>query len=205
MKIKDKILSIRKLHNLTQADFAGKIGVTRQTVINWEKGSTEPNEVELSGIVKYFDIDVHSHIKDSETKIPFYDAVAFGGSSKLIVQEQEPIYSDGNEMINPGSWFRTATGALRVYGHSMYPKYPAGSIIAFKPADKELILWGEDYVIELHDRRIVKKIIKGLKGYFNAVSYNKDEPFAYDTVEIPIEKIKRLYMVLGKIELETSI
>jgi transcriptional regulator with XRE-family HTH domain len=205
VKIKDKILSIRKLHNLTQADFAGKIGVTRQTVINWEKGSTEPNEVELSGIVKYFDIDVPSQSRDLDSKIPFYDAVAFGGSSKLIVQEQEPVYSNGSEMINPGSWFRTATGALRVYGHSMFPKYPAGSIIAFKPADKDVMLWGEDYVLELPDRRIVKRIEKGPSGYVKAVSYNKSEQYVYDTVEIPVEKIKRLYMVLGKIELETSI
>lgn len=93
-----------------------------------------------------------------------------------MVNEQEPVYSSGTEMINQGTWFRTATGALRVYGHSMFPKYPSGSIIAFKPADKEVILWGEDYVIELSDRRIIKRIEKSANaGTINAVSYNKSE------------------------------
>lgn len=109
-------------------------------------------------------------------------------------------------MINPGSFLRAATGSLRIYGHSMFPKYPAGCIVAFKDADLEVIIWGEDYVIELEDRRIIKRLEKGRTDQtVTAVSYNKSDTYIYDPIEIPIRKIKRLFMVLGKIELEASI
>jgi hypothetical protein len=55
----------------------------------------------------------------------------------------------------------------------MFPKYPAGSIIAFKESKSGVIIWGEDYVIELEDRRIVKRIDKSkIEGHIKAVSYN---------------------------------
>lgn len=136
-------------------------------------------------------------------KIPFYDAVAVGGTALLADQS---AVNKPNDMIDPGTFLRRATGSLRIYGHSMFPKYPAGCIVAFKEADKELIIWGEDYVIELEDRRIIKRVERGPQaGYILAVSYNKSEEYVYSPVEIPVVKIKRLYMVLGKIELEASI
>lgn len=88
----------------------------------------------------------------------------------------------------------------------MFPKYPAGCIVAFKDADMEVIHWGEDYVIELSDRRIIKRVEKGdEKGWIKAVSYNKSSEYVYSPIDIPVTKIKRLYMVLGKVELEASI
>jgi SOS-response transcriptional repressor LexA len=145
-----------------------------------------------------------TNVLNEPESVPFYDVVAVGGHS-IIMEDQEAVYGGTTEMINPGSWFRSATGALRVYGHSMFPKYPAGCIVAFKDADKEVILWGEDYIIELSDRRVVKRIEKGENGFIKAVSYNKSEEYVYASIDIPVNKIKRLYMVLGKVELETSI
>jgi len=54
--------------------------------------------------------------------------------------------------------------------------------------------------IPLYDR-ILKRIEKGTNGSIIAMSYDP----TYSAIEIPIEKIKRLFMVLGKIEFETSI
>ncbi|MBO4637914.1 MAG: helix-turn-helix transcriptional regulator [Clostridiales bacterium] len=39
----DNIIQLRKLHNMTQEDLADKIGVTRQSVAQWESGRTCPN------------------------------------------------------------------------------------------------------------------------------------------------------------------
>jgi phage repressor protein C with HTH and peptisase S24 domain len=141
-----------------------------------------------------------SHNKPN--KIPFYDSIAVGGEALLADQA-----ANGHpEMIEPGTFLKRATGSLRIYGHSMFPKYPAGCIVAFKDADLDVIIWGEDYVIELSDRRIIKRVEKGDdKGWIKAVSYNKSEEYVYAPIDIPIVKIKRLYMVLGKVELEASI
>lgn len=133
--------------------------------------------------------------------IPFYDAITVGGNDLLA--DQSPV-SMPIRMINPGTFFRNAEGAVQITGHSMFPKYPSGCIVAYKIASLTLIIWGEDYVIELADRRILKRVEKGEKGYIKAVSYNvnKDNKYVYDPIDIPITDVKRMFMVLGKIELE---
>lgn len=42
MNIGNQILSIRKEHQLTQAEFGKLFHVTRQTVSNWENGKSYP-------------------------------------------------------------------------------------------------------------------------------------------------------------------
>lgn len=210
----DKLKEIRELKNLTQDQLAKKLGVEKQHVSNWERNKNQPGKENLDKLMDVLGISASQLLgKNNEnstpalntSKIPFYDAVAVGGVSLLA--EQETVYkSNGAEMIDPGTWFRSASGALRVYGHSMFPKYPAGCIIAFKDSDKDVLIWGEDYVIELQDRRIIKRIEKSKQdGYICAVSYNKSTEYVYATIELPITKIKRIFMVLGKVELEASI
>jgi hypothetical protein len=85
--------------------------------------------------------------------------------------------------------------------------------VAFKASStpiQSVIIWGEDYVIELEERRIIKKVDRGdTKDTIKAVSLNgangEKTKYQYDPIEIPISAIKRMYMVLGKIELEASI
>jgi len=38
-----------------------------------------------------------------------------------------------------------------------------------------------------------------------AVSYNKSEEYVYSLIDLPVRKIKRLFIVLRKIEVEASI
>jgi transcriptional regulator with XRE-family HTH domain len=214
MNLSTRLKEYRTQKGKTQAEVAQDIGVSRATIINWEKGVTTPNHQEIKLLSEVFDIDltmfhVERTMSDNvEQRIPFYDAVAVGGASMLA--EQHPV-SDAAEMINPGTWFRTAQGALRVYGHSMFPKYPAGCIIAFKNGtDMSVIHYGEDYVIELEDRRIVKRVQKSKQPeHIQVNSYNtmKDDSGSsvYSSYDIPLRAVKRMYMVLGKIELEASI
>lgn len=39
----DNLLSLRKLHRLTQEELAEKVGVTRQAIAKWENGETLPD------------------------------------------------------------------------------------------------------------------------------------------------------------------
>lgn len=195
---------------MTQDDLGAELSVTRQTINAWEaKESVKLDDKKLEKLstilkVSKRDLSGGKAYRDTSTEIPFYDTVMMGEIS--VLEEQGIDYPNTAEMIDPGTWFRGAHGALRVYGHSMFPKYPAGCIIAYKAADKEVIIWGEDYVIELQDRRIVKRLEKSeIDDNVKAVSYNKNDEYVYTPIEIPISKIKSLNMVLGKIELEVSI
>lgn len=204
-----RIFEAAKNQGFTKADFSKKMGIVRQTLDNWISGQTSPDQNELERASKILGVDIIQFLGIIKPKpieahqIPFYDAVAVGGFALLADQS---AITEPTDMIEPGTFFRAATGSLRIYGHSMFPKYPAGCIVAFREADKEVIIWGEDYVVELEDRRIIKRIEKG-KNEQNilAVSYNKSESYIYESVDIPVRKIKRLFMVLGKIELEASI
>lgn len=223
----DKLLVIRKKKGMNQADFGKLFGVSRPTyalIESNEKGVDRELLYKISKALRIPESELqnekeyeeHTSVREDKTlylkpehglnkRIPFYDVITVGGNAMLA--DQSPI-NEPSEFVEPGTFFKAATGALRVYGHSMFPKYPSGCIVGFKPADIELIIWGEDYVIELSDRRIVKRLERGEdKQSARAISYNvnKDSKYIYDPIDIPLSKIKRLFMVLGKIELESSI
>ena len=43
MKLSEKIKIVRKARGYSQEELGKKVGVTRQTVFDWEKGNYEPN------------------------------------------------------------------------------------------------------------------------------------------------------------------
>ena len=80
-------------------------------------------------------------------------------------------------------------------------------MVAFKEMTSNVIVWGEDYVIELSDRTMIKRIEKSEKPeHVKAVSYNinKDNKYVYDPTDIHMNDIKRWYIVLGRVILESS-
>lgn len=182
----------REMRSVKTDQFLQNIGIPRA----WWENPTTPLLLKAKSL------------EESDGKIPFYDSAVMGGLA--ILADQTPV-EQPTEMIEPGTWFKQASGALRVYGHSMFPKYPSGCIVAFKVSTGDVpsvIVWGEDYVIELEDRRILKRVEKGEdRESIRAVSYNvnKDQKYVYDPIDIPRKEIKRMYIVLGKVELEASI
>ena len=48
LRIKNSLIKIRKMHNLTQAQFAEKIGVSDKTVSKWECGNSIPDIIMLN-------------------------------------------------------------------------------------------------------------------------------------------------------------
>lgn len=58
MTLGNKIIELRKKKNLTQEQLAEKIGVTRQTLSNWEKNSTNPDIEQAKNIASFFKISL---------------------------------------------------------------------------------------------------------------------------------------------------
>lgn len=77
MVIGNKITQLRKKYNYTQEKLAEKIGVTRQTLSNWESNITSPNLEQASELCKELKIDIKDlidnnielNIKDNSNKI----------------------------------------------------------------------------------------------------------------------------------------
>ena len=57
-KLADSIIALRKKNGLSQEQLAEKIGISRQTVSNWERGIAAPDLETLNLISKLFDEDL---------------------------------------------------------------------------------------------------------------------------------------------------
>lgn len=55
--MKDKIRAIRQDADLTQAEFAEKLGVSRSSVLNWEYGQNTPGPAMVEKICRTFNIN----------------------------------------------------------------------------------------------------------------------------------------------------
>ena len=58
MDLGNKILKLRKKKGYSQEELAEKLDVTRQTISNWELGSTQPNPEQLKGLSKILNVSI---------------------------------------------------------------------------------------------------------------------------------------------------
>lgn len=65
MDIGSRILKLRKRDNLSQEQLAEKLGVTRQTISNWELNETSPDINQAKEIAKLFSISL-DHLTDND-------------------------------------------------------------------------------------------------------------------------------------------
>ncbi len=56
--LKDNLVQLRKLHNMTQEDLADLVGVTRQSVAKWESGESVPDLEKCKIIADNFGISL---------------------------------------------------------------------------------------------------------------------------------------------------
>ncbi len=56
MALNENILKSRKRNGLSQEQLGDKVGVTRQTISNWELGETTPNPEQLKSLSKSLSI-----------------------------------------------------------------------------------------------------------------------------------------------------
>ncbi|WP_123901406.1 S24 family peptidase [Flavobacterium davisii] len=136
--------------------------------------------------------------------IPLYGGVAIGGFNGVANMDS---ITESEELIDTGGWFTDATAAMHVYGDSMYPEYKSGSIVAMKLINnKQLIVYGQDYVVETDEYRVIKRIQKGEdKSSWTLASVNQEiwesgplrgrlihEPF-----DVELNCVNRVFRVLG--------
>lgn len=92
---------------------------------------------------------------------------------------------------------------IQIYGDSMSPKYPSGSMVLVRKIEMwtDYIEYGGTYVIELKDqRRIIKSIHKSEnKDSFRLVSINPD----YEPSDIPKALISMVFRVIMSIQRES--
>lgn len=161
----------------------------------------------LTGEGEMLKSDAGKSTEDSQTGklIPFYDAEAAAGTQySMDMLPSRPV-----GMIEIGSVLRDSESAIRVYGNSMVPNYPAGCVIGLKLHTDSFIEPGRVYVVETRDNRYLKRLYytKDKKSFHclsdNTMKY-EDGPrkgeLYYQDFEIPIDEVVRLHRVVGVIK-----
>lgn len=137
--------------------------------------------------------------------IPYYDAeVAAGTAYGMEMTQTQPA-----GMIEIGGLMKDSEFAMRVYGNSMVPNYPAGCVIGLRQYTEHFIEPGTVYVVETAENRFLKRLYYNKeKSAFRCLSDNhmKHEngpmtgEYFYPEFEIPFEDVKRLLRVTGVIK-----
>ena len=145
-------------------------------------------------------------IKNAPTKkklIPLYDDVStIGGNLPAGYSAKMTPDTQASEWIDPGSWFKSATHAIRHYEDSM-AEYPSGCILALKIVeDKQLVVWGKNYVISTSEYRITKRVQRGkndhyIRAYSSNIETYPDGQLIHEPIDIAWGDIVDIYLVLG--------
>jgi phage repressor protein C with HTH and peptisase S24 domain len=146
-------------------------------------------------------------VKDSDAArdklVPSYGAIAVGGTA--IRADLAPV-SEPEEWIYPGTIFKDADAVITVYGDSMWRDYPhMCKVVCREVKNRRLILWGQVYVIETTEYRVVKRVRRGEdKEAIRGESINTVKDAAgkeiHEHLDIPMDDIVRLFLVIGKVD-----
>lgn len=104
---------------------------------------------------------------------------------------------DCERMISP---IKGADYAIKIYGDSMSPEYPSGSIVLIKKINEEAFIeWGRVYVLDTENGAVIKSIRRTeLDDVVECVSSNP----AYQPFRINMKYIRGWYRVLMVLSLK---
>lgn len=202
----------RKEKKISQKALAEELGVVQSFISQMENGKDPIPDTVMAKLVDLYDIQNISDyeigdrnkpitVKGGKKLIPFYDDVETVGGVNEMSARMDGV-SQPTEYIDAGDWFKDATAAIRHYGESM-TEYPPGCILALKEVhERQLILWGRDYVIETNEYRITKRLQSGasdqsVRAYSSNTETYPDGRLIHEPIDIQWCDINRLFMVLG--------
>ena len=94
MNLGNKITKLRKKEKISQEILAEKIGVTRQTISNWELNETQPNPEQLKLLSKALNVSVDDLIGKGFAKV--CDLLPFESALNII----KGILNNGCDIIS---------------------------------------------------------------------------------------------------------
>lgn len=129
---------------------------------------------------------------------PYYDVDFIGGFD--LVENNQTLTPD--YYIDFPPYNKDGVMWCNVTGHSMEPEINHGDTIAIKDTNETNINYlpfGEVYAIVTDTYRTIKRISKSEKeGFIRLVPTNQAPEYAPQ--DIPVEKIKKVYRVLGSVK-----
>lgn len=203
-KLKDAVEVLRKAGAFKkQKEIAEKTGFDEAVISNYLSGRVAPSRNFLEKFSEVFKINLDSPSVVTEPQKPYgkYNGrgIPYLGELDIFAGKMDVANSDLSEHITghisiPG--FRDADYFVNVRGHSAYPKYAQGDMIAIKLIDMAFIQYGQFYVVVTKQDRVLKKVRKSPDPEWLLL---KSENPEFDDIEVKRKDVKNMFLVLGKI------
>lgn len=210
-----EIKALREKLNLSQTDFALKIGKSLRSIQMYEQGNTLPsgesllillnlmednkqNNAEFKNSYESNETDFNNMINKVLLKegLPLIPVNAMAG---IASGEISILELDCERFIIPT--FKGADYLINVKGSSMYPKYNSGDIVACKkvPLKDIFFQWNKVYVIDTNQGALIKRIQEG-DNETNIMLVSDNEK--YKPFQVRKEDIHAIAIVMGVIRME---
>ncbi len=201
----EKLVEVQKMTGLTWKELAAKIGIaSAQTFTDIRNGRHGISMKLANRIIEAFP-DIRQEWLMFESG-PMTREEAAGVIAMYESAEELSAAKDGKcgEAINVGSCFPKAEVAMRNTSDSM-TEYPIGCILVLKRVvDTQLLIPGNNYLVETNEFCIVKRVQKGVDNahialYSSNVATYPDGKLIYEPFEIPVDSVRRIFSVIGYI------
>lgn len=109
--LSENLLTLRKLHHMTQEEVAEKVGVSRQAIAKWESAETLPDIEKCQRLAELYNVTIDDLVNYSETSIGLplpprgrhvFGVVKVGDKGQIVIpQKARKIFniSAGDNLI----------------------------------------------------------------------------------------------------------
>ena len=203
MEIEVDLKRFRKRNSLTQENVAAFLGTTKGFISQVENGRSRLPEEKLrlliendrgwnlDGLVKKSIEDpVDRYSENEPNSVPLLPIFAQAGSLTGWSEGVEEVKCE--RVISP---VKDVDMAVHIYGESMYPDIPNGSVVYVRRVSGRIIDFGHAYILDTVDGPVLKYLTPGSDDeHVRCQSANHDPKFA--PFEVLKEDILGMYKVV---------
>ena len=167
MKLEDllRILTKKTGNNINQSSLAESLGITRQTVSNRIKKSSEVTVKEIMRIEDFFNVKIFNEQEDLEKDIAYIDyyrdVFASCGNGNIVFSDEKIKLPISTMLINGYSLQKTYS-IINASGNSMSPTIDNGDRLIVEHWDGNQIQDNKIYVFCFNNDFFVKRLSKNL-------------------------------------------
>jgi phage repressor protein C with HTH and peptisase S24 domain len=186
MKTGEELKNAIALSGLTQAEIAEKIGLSRVHLNRLANSKKIPEHI-FESVTNAAKSNISETSKDLKHFIPYYANVnASAGLNFLTKNATADV-----ELISVPNL--DVQAFINVFGDSMYPKYCSGEIIGIKEVEKEYLMFGHAYVVQMKDGEVYLKYIK--KGRDDKHWSLASENAKYEPKDFHLDRIDKVFII----------
>lgn len=187
---KSLISDLKHYYSLTQAQLADRLGVSRPYISDVISGRAPFNDTLRAKLESAFP-EFFGEEEDGGgyVSVPLIPVMAQAGHLSDFSNAVGEL--DCDKIVSP---VKGVDLAIPVYGDSMAPEYPNGSIVFVKKNNDAFIEWGKAYVLDTVNGSVIKYLAPGDEGKVRCISCNQSPMYA--PFEVSMEDILGVYRVV---------